>query len=213
MLFSEWLRLSEIFDLNQGVSGQDIQWIPPLNEPSRWHWMNYNLASDPQRCNTGGTKGQCYWVRFSDSGQIVFGHKETEFQDRHAFNQNIMKQQASQGKEIQNPSIENIKTVLTAIGQFVAEKNPEALHWEAVKKSGSANNADARRKLYFMWMTKYYFPHKYVPVEDTYWLRTDVYNQGYHYPGSNGKYPEIPKVGGVKVAQQFLSQIQAATGW
>lgn len=130
MLFSEWLRLSEIFDFEQGTSGTDVQWNPPLNEPSQWHTMYYNLASDPKKKCAGayGGSGQCYYVRFSDSGQIIFGHRETEFKDRHTINQGIMKQSAAQGQPIQNPSIENIKMVLSAVGQFVAAKNPEALH-------------------------------------------------------------------------------------
>lgn len=162
------------------------------------------------RCLGGNSEDcYCYNVSFSGSENSNIGisfYRGRSYQDQDVKRKVKLpdgtEREESVGKEV-------FDSVLHAIGEYVRKKNPISISWSAVYKSKSAptggniprttaqkvqytqKTGDARGRVYEKWCVDNLFPHKYLPVSSSRWVRRDIYEDQYqNYRG----YPDIPDI-------------------
>jgi len=175
MNFNDWFLEREIVNMYTEIFDKDTflnkepengEWEPELGKDGRHgvYYFNYSLPSDPKKtCNNS----LCYSVVF-DNGSIAFKHKDTGYADRWQFNY------AASEEIAKKLSVEQINSILHAIGKYIQTVKPDSLIWNPIAKSGSKQNVNAREKVYFLWAAKNIFP-EYVPYSKSHWTKIDLF--------------------------------------
>ena len=201
------LDITEAFGADAIMAHQveNGQWEPSLDTPySREYYYYFSLPSDPKKTCKGKP---CYALVVYPSGQygnpgeysVTFKHAETEYSDRHDYNQELKRQYGG------DPGGDMMKSVLNGLWQFVEAKKPKMLSWSGVSKSrDDAINPNAREKVYFLWASKNLLG-KYVPISQGQWVRADVYDR--QYVQQSGYIPFDPALyRGARGAEKFIEK-------
>ncbi len=189
--FDSIRRLDELLNPGELSRPKNGHWMTPVH--SKNDFYEYQFDVEGEDCG----EERCYYVEIDASdntAEISFAHAHTHYADR---------PNSGAGLGVMGG-------VIFAIKEWLSHHSPEYIEWFPNMGSAGANPM-SRANVYAKWAARNLFP-KYLPKDDTMWIRRDIYEQkyvprGYPAPPDGSENDRSTRMMGVD-AETFANKVR-----